>query len=75
MTTSKQQDCPRCGKQMPAGVVYTDGGGLAIAHGQYTCRECYIADGHPECPHCHELTASGWTYCCHCGSKLQEATQ
>lgn len=61
--------CAQCGE--PTTVCYTDGGALALVHGQYLCRRCYIDDRHPECPHCHELTYDKWRYCAHCGQALK----
>ena len=57
--------CCTCGK--PTDNCYTDGGSLAMVHGQCRCRECYIKDGHPECLDCGELLSEKWTYCPHCG--------
>lgn len=60
-----------CGKCLqPTDICYTDGGALAMVHGQCLCRSCYIADGHPECPQCKELTYKGFRFCPWCGSSL-----
>lgn len=54
---------------------YTDSGALGMAHGQCQCRDCFIADGHPECPICHGLTSRNWLYCAHCGTPLTNSTR
>ncbi len=49
---------------------YTDTGVLGMVHGQCLCRACYVADGHPACPQCADLTVQGRRFCAHCGFAL-----
>lgn len=58
--------CATCGKETAA--CYTDEGILGLTHGRCQCRECYIKDGHPECPNCKNLLQQGWSFCPHCGA-------
>lgn len=60
--------CSRCSKATSA--LYSDAGGLGIAHGGGECYDCYMTHGHPKCPGCEELTHAWWKYCAHCGQAL-----
>lgn len=60
--------CLTCGKDTD--VCYTDAGVIGMVHGVCQCHDCYVIDGHPECPGCKELTADNWKYCSNCGIKL-----
>lgn len=62
--------CDACGKDI-GGSYYTDNP-FAMSHrhlGGRFCRQCYIANGHPECvgPKCDGLLDSRWKYCPVCG--------
>lgn len=48
-------------------------GYLGMTHGACQCRECYVKNGHPECPECKGLTLPEWKFCSHCGAKLKAA--
>ena len=65
--------CCRCGRRTD--VAYTDGGALALVHGAVYCRECYLADGHAECPGCQALLYSDWAYCPKCGRCVREGSR
>jgi len=65
--------CAKCGAT--SDICYTDAGVFGMVHGQGLCRDCYIADGHPECPNCKELGSDSWRFCAHCGSELRPITR
>lgn len=60
--------CRTCGVQITD--CYMDTGGLGFAHGDCQCRDCYVKDGHPECPNCGVLMLQSWGFCAHCGVAL-----
>lgn len=60
--------CRACGN--PTDICYTDEGYLGLTHGTCLCRACYIAQGHPECPHCKTLLSPEWVFCPRCGEQL-----
>jgi len=62
--------CASC--KTEAEVCYTDQGVLGMTHGCCLCRDCYIKDGHPECPECGELCYESWKFCGHCGADLKK---
>jgi hypothetical protein len=59
------KNCSTCGK--PIDKVYSDGGILAISHGGGQCKECYLKDGHKECPKCEGMAYTSWKFCPNCG--------
>lgn len=65
--------CRTCRKETD--VCYTDEGVLGMTHGSCQCRDCYVKDGHPECPKCKELTYESWKFCTHCGSPLDNKVE
>lgn len=68
MSENRTYICPRCDR--PTDLQYSDSGVLAIIHGQWLCRTCYIADGHPECPQCKRLTYKEFKFCPWCGAVM-----
>ena len=67
-------NCTTCGKDI-GNDIYSD---HPTAHvhswAPKQCRECYIADGHPECiaDECTTLLMPDWNYCPDCGAKQKE---